>query len=97
MPKIKNQSEIIRVQKYSKFDNEAFPNDLKDINFDQINKITDDPNEIWELWKRFYTDIFINERAPVTYMKISGDNLLYINSEARQLIRQKGYLRGKAN
>ena len=96
LPKIKNQPKIIRVRKYNKFDNEAFRNDLKNMNFDQIKNITDDPNEMWELWKRFYIDV-LNEHAPVTDMKIKGNNLPYINSEARQLIRQRDYLRGKAN
>ena len=30
-------------------------------------------------------------------MKIKGNNLPYINFEARQLIRKRDYLRGKAN
>ena len=51
---------------------------------------------MWELWKRFHIDV-LNEYAPVTDMKIKGNNLPYINSEARQLIRQRDYLRGKAN
>ena len=57
LPKIKNQPKIIRVRKYNKFDNETFRNDLKNMNFDQIKSITDDPTEMWELWKRFYIDI----------------------------------------
>ena len=36
LPKIKTQPKIIRVRKYNKFDNEAFLNDLKKKNFDQI-------------------------------------------------------------
>ena len=44
LPKIKNQPKIIRVRKYNKFDNEAFRNDLENINFDQIKNITDDPD-----------------------------------------------------
>ena len=28
-------------------------NDLKNMNFDQITNITDDPDEMWGLWKRF--------------------------------------------
>ena len=66
------------------------------MNFDQIKNITDDPNEMWELWETFYIDV-LNEPTPVTDMKIKGNNLPYINSEARQLIRQRDYLRGKAN
>ena len=96
LPKIKNQPKIIRVRKYNKFYNEAFRNDLENMNFDQIKNITDDPNEMWGSWKRFYIDV-LNEHAPVTVMKIKGNNLPYINFEARQLIRQRSYLRGKAN
>ena len=91
LPKIKNQPKIIIVRKYSKF-----RNDLKSMNFDQIKNITDDPNEMWGLWKKFYTDV-LNEHVPVTDMKIKGNNLPYINSEARQLTRQRDYLRCKAN
>ena len=92
MPTIKNQPKIIRVRKYNEFDNEAFRNDLKNTNFDQIKNITDNPNEMWGLWKRFYTDV-LNEHAPVTNMKIKGNILPYINSEARQLIRQRLFKR----
>ena len=66
------------------------------MNFDQIKNITSDPNEMWQLWKRFYIDV-LNEHAPVTDMKIKKNNLRYINSETRQLVRQRDYLRGKAN
>ena len=50
---------------------------------------------MWRLWKRFYIDV-LNEHTPVTVMKIKGNNLPYINSEASQLIRHRDYLRGKA-
>ena len=66
------------------------------MNFDQIKNITDDPDEMWGLWKRFYIDV-LNEHAPVTVMKMKGNNLPYIKSEARQLIRQRDYSRSKAN
>ena len=47
LPTNKNQPKIIRVRKYNKFDNEAFRNDLKNMNFDQIKNITDNPDEMW--------------------------------------------------
>ena len=50
--------------------------------FDQITNITDDPNEMWGLWKRFPTDV-LNGHAPVMDIKIKGHNLPYINAEAR--------------
>ena len=48
------------------------------------------------MWEGFYINV-LNEHAPVTDMKIKGNNLPYINSKARQLIRQRDYLKGKAN
>ena len=59
LPK-KYQPKTIKVRKYNKFNNEAFRNDLKNTNFDQIINITNNPNEMWGLWKRFYTDV-LNE------------------------------------
>ena len=70
LPKIKSQPKITMVRMYNKFDYEAFRKDLKNMNFDQIKNITDIPNEMWGLWKRFHTDV-LNEYTPVTDMKIN--------------------------
>ena len=39
----------------------------------------------------------LKKHAPLTKIKVKGNNLLYIDSETRRLIRQKDYLRKKAN
>ena len=46
--------------------------------------------------KKFFLDI-LNKHVPLTKIKVKGNNLPYIDSETRRLIRQRDYLRKKAN
>ena len=86
--------ETVETRKYRKFDSEQFRNDLQSTPFDEIKNITADPNEMWAMWKKFFLDI-LNKHAPLT--KIKGNNLPYIDPETRRLIRQRDYLKKKAN
>ena len=56
---------------------------------DSIKNITADPNQMWAMWK-FFLDV-LNEHAPLTKIKVKGNNLPYIDSETRRLIRQRDY------
>ena len=47
-------------------------------------------------WKKFFLDV-LNKHAPLTKIKVKGNNLPYIDSETRRLIRQRDYLKKKAN
>ena len=61
-----------------------------------IKDITDDPNEMWKIWKTWFLDV-LNGHAPISDITIKGNNLPYITMELRQMIRQRDYLRKKAN
>ena len=51
---------------------------------------------MWLLWEMIFLDI-LNEHAPVTEIKIKRNSLPYITSDIRKLIRQRDYLKKKAN
>ena len=95
-PRVKMKPKIVETRKYSKFDSEQFRNDLQSMPFDEIKNITAEPNEMWAMWKKFFLDV-LNKHAPLTKIKVKGNNLPYIDSETRRLIRQRDYLKKKAN
>ena len=96
VPKLKRDPKIIKVRKYKNFDERSFTSELRRIHFDEIKNVTNDPNEMWLIWKTLYLEV-LNRHAPVSDMKIKGNNLPYITMEVRQMIRQRDYLRKKAN
>ena len=63
---------------------------------EQITFVSKDVNEMWLLWKTFFLDIW-NKSAPITNNKVKNNHLPYVTSELKGLIRQRDYLRAKAN
>ena len=53
-------------------------------------------NEMWHWWKTFFLDI-LNKHAPVAKIKVKGYHLPYVTSELKSMIKQRDYLRAKAN
>ena len=51
---------------------------------------------MWFIWKTLFSDV-LNKHAPITNIKIKGNNLTYVTAEVRQFARQRDYLRKKAN
>ena len=51
---------------------------------------------MWAIWKPFFLDI-LNKQAPVAKIRVKGNNLPYVTTEVRRLIRQRDFLRKKAN
>ena len=60
------------------------------------SKTSRDANEMWTLWKRFFSDI-LNKHAPITYVQVKGNKIPYVTSELKAIIKQRDYLRAKAN
>ena len=96
VPRTKKQPKIIKVRKFQKFDNESFLKDLASLNLNEIKNITADPNHMWLLWKKMLLDL-LDKHAPITEIKLKGNNLPYITMEMRRLIRTRDHLKKKAN
>ena len=96
IPKIKKDPETIDIRKLKSFDSIAFLEELKSKKFDAIKDITRKPNEMWVIWKSFFLDV-LNKHAPLAKIKVKGNNLPYVTTEVRRLIRQRDFPRKKAN
>ena len=71
-----------------KFNLKAFRKDMNNVPFDEIKNISCDANEMWTLWKSFFSDI-LNKRAPITYVQVKGNKIPYVTSELKAMIRQR--------
>ena len=69
---------------------------MNNVPFNEIKNISHDANEMWTLWKSFFLDI-LNKHAPITYIQVKGNKIPYVTSELKAMIRQRDYLRAKAN
>ena len=96
-PKSKFAPHIINIRNQNRFDLRAFQHDiLNNIPFDEIKATCKDVNEIWLQWKTFFLDI-LDKHMPNTQIMIKRNRIPYVNSDVKQMIRQRDYLRAKAN
>ena len=95
-PKLKLPPQSLSVRNYKKFYAQDFRNDIENLPFDQIKNVSQDANEIWLIWKSFFIDT-LNKHAPVTKITVQNNRLPYVTSDLKKLLRQRDYLRGKAN
>ena len=69
---------------------------MRSVPFDEIKIIAHDANEIWTLRKAFFLDL-LNKHAPITNIHVKRNKIPNITSELKSMIRQRDYLRAKAN
>ena len=93
---LKAPPKILSVTNSKRFNIVAFKHDLNNVPFHEIKDISQDANEMWVVWKSFFLYI-LNKHAPITNIRTKGNKTPYITSEVKNLIRQRDYLRAKAN
>ena len=93
-PKSKFAPRIINIRNQKRFNLRY--DILNNIPFDEIKATCKDANEIWRQWKTFFLDI-LDKHMPNTQIKITGKRIPYVNSDVKQMIRHRDYLRAKAN
>ena len=96
VPRVRKQPKIIKFRRFQKLDSESFLKDLAALNLNEIKDVTTDPNHMWLLWKKMFSDL-LDKHAPITEIKLKGNNLPYIILEMRRLIRTRDHLKKKAN
>ena len=69
---------------------------MNGIPFDLISDTSDNANGLWLTWKAFFMNI-LNKHAPIKAISARGNNLPYVTAEVKSLMRQRDYLKGKAN
>ena len=60
IPRVRAISKMVAVRKFKNFDLLAFRSELSKINFDRIETIISNPNEMWLLWRTFFWMFSIN-------------------------------------
>ena len=90
------QNILVFARNHKKFDLKAFQLDIQLIPFDIIKTVSKDVNDIWLKWKTFFLDI-LDKHMPTTEFRLKANKIQYINAQAKQMIRQRDYLRAKAN
>ena len=94
--KIKKDPKIVTVRSTKNLNNDTLIKDLNELPFELMRASADNPNDLWSSWKSFFLDI-LNKHAPVKTIPVKGNNLLYVTAEVKSMMRQRDYLRGKAN
>ena len=70
---------MVNIHKFKNLDLPAFRSELSKSNFDRIETITSNPNEMWLLWRTFFLDV-LNKHAPIGNIKIT--TIHYSRSQA---------------
>ena len=96
IPRVKKSPLVRMVRKFKKFDNDSFLKELSMVHFNETENVTSDPNQMWLLWKNLFLNK-LDKHAPISEIRIRGNNLPYITAEMRKLIRTRDYLKKKAN
>ena len=96
VPKLKIPPRVVNARNHKKFDLKAFQLDIQHILFDIIKTVSKDVNDIWLRWKTFFLDI-LEKHMSITEFRLKANKIPYINAQAKQMIRQRDYLRAKAN
>ena len=73
-----------------------FQLDIHHISCDIIKTVSKDVNDIWLRWKTFSLDI-LEKHMSTTEFKLKENKIPYISAQAKQMIRQRDYLRAKAD
>ena len=95
-PKLKFQTKTITVRNFKKFNLNEFLKELDSLPFNQIRLVSNDANKIWLMWKNLFLSA-LDKHAPTTSMRLRDCKAPYITSELKSLIRQRDYLKAKAN
>ena len=69
---------------------------MDNIPFDTIRDVSSDVNELWQTLLDFFLAI-LNKHSPTVTLKIRGKTAPYVTSEIRKMIRQRDFLKAKAN
>ena len=95
-PKLKFQTKTITVRNFKKFNLNEFLKELDSLPFNQIRLVSNDANKMWLMWKNLFLSA-LDKHAPIISMRLRDNKAPYITSELKSLIRQRDYLKAKAN
>ena len=96
IPKNKKDPKIVTVRSHKNLNIYPLIKDLNELPFELMRASAGNSNDLWSNWKPFFLDI-LSKHAPVKTRQVKRDNLPNVMAEVKSMMRQRDYLRGKAN
>ena len=88
LPKIRKDPKIVTVRSTKNLNNDTLIKYLNELPSELMRTSVDNPNDLWSSWKSFFLDI-LNKHAPVKTIGVRGNNLPYVTSDVKSMMRHK--------
>lgn len=90
----RQNSRIIEIRSFKKFNESKFLEDLSQMPWEKINT-ENDVNKMWQQWREMFMSC-VNAHAPIRHKRIGKQKPSWLTSEIRQQLRNRDYLKKKA-
>jgi hypothetical protein len=77
------------------FNEEKFVAELLKQHWEQVYFFAEDPNDMWEIWKKIFVEI-LDKHAPPQCKKIRSKKVPWITSDIKKLVNTRDKLKRKA-
>ena len=77
------------------FNEEKFIAELSEQEWEYVYFFADDPNAMWEIWKRIFLEV-LDKHAPLQHKKLHSKKVPWITNNIKKLIIQRDKLKRKA-
>ena len=92
---IKKQENIVEMRNMKNFNEEKFVAELLKQHWEQVYFFSEDPNDMWEIWKKIFVEV-LDKHAPLQCKKIRSKKVPWITSDIKKLINTRDKLKRKA-
>ena len=92
---IKKQEHTVEIRNMKNFNEEKFIAELSKQEWEYVYFFADDPNAMWEIWKRIFLEV-LDKHAPLQHKKLRSKKVPWITNNIKKLIIQRDKLKRKA-
>ena len=92
---VKRHVNIVEIRNMKKFNDLKFLKDLQNQPWDHIYYFPDNPNTMWEMWKKVFLEV-LDKHAPLQNKKIKSKSVPWFTSKIKMLITERDKLKRKA-
>ena len=92
---IDKQENILEIRNMKNFNEEKFIEDLLKQPWEHIYFSAEDPNAMWEIWKKIFLDV-LDKHAPLQHKKIRSKKAPWITNDIKNLMNTRDRFKRKA-
>ena len=92
---IDKQENILEIRNMKNFNEEKFIEDLLKQPWEHIYFCAEDPNAMWEIWKKIFLDV-LDKHAPLQHKKIRSIKAPWITNDIKNLMNTRDRFKRKA-